>query len=80
MEKCPMYEKGNAAERLYRQKDLVFCKINPESCPYHKAQTIMDFAEEETGIICTSNGLIDKVEEDAKFKLRKNAKLPIILK
>ena len=74
-----MYEKGNAAERLYRQKNLVFCKINEESCPYHKAQILTDFAEEEAGIICTSDGLVYKVEEGAKFKLRKNAKLPIVL-
>lgn len=91
MVKCFLYEQGDAVERMYRGEKVIFCKAELNGgCPYNNASAL-NFAGEEVGIICTSKGLIDKVEEDIylnitnpnsinTFRLRRNAKLPIELK
>ena len=78
MEKCQLYNQGKAKERKYFQNKMVFCSISEENCPYKKAINFT-LLEESVGTICTSSGLVEKIDENAKFDLTKESKIPIKL-
>ena len=88
MEKCPMFEQGNAGERTYFGKTIVACIIKPENCPFGNSENIM-YGGERIGIMCKSNGLVEMIDKHPKynvtmrksprFGIDKKIKLPIQL-
>lgn len=68
MEKCPMYEKGNAAERQYFGKTIVACIIKPENCPFENSENI-NYGGERIGIMCKSKGLVEMVDKHPLYTL-----------
>jgi hypothetical protein len=78
MEKCPMYEQGNAAERQYFGKIIVACIIKPENCPFVNAAEIR-YGGETIGIMCKSGGLIEMIDKHPVYNLtmRKDPKFII---
>lgn len=74
MEKCPMYEQGNAKEEYFLKNKVVFC--DAKVCPYNK-EFVTTF-EGENMTFCISKGLLKKVELDNPDKNKKSNK-PLII-
>jgi DNA modification methylase len=68
LEKCLMYQKGNAAERKYFGKTIVACIIKSENCPFRNAEEIR-YGGEIIGIMCKSGGLVEMIDKHPVYTL-----------
>jgi hypothetical protein len=89
MEKCPVYEQGDAGKRHYFGKEVVACRVDPKNCPLENSENIK-YGGEIIGTMCKSKGLIEdywkhpsinlriKIEnKELEFKINKRRKLPL---